>query len=209
LLRAAIYGDLRILVPLITVMEEIREFRKLVAEVSIELRDEGMDFREDVPVGIMIEVPAAALIADLLAEEADFFSIGTNDLIQYSLAVDRNNEHVTNLYQPLHPAMLRLLGSVIRAAEEARIPLSVCGEMAGDSLHAIALLGLGVRRFSMSPRRVPTIKNAFRQLDTTGLQDILEDCQSLRTSSEVEKHLRAHLAEHSEEKSVRRKAMAP
>ncbi len=209
LLRAATYGDLRILVPLITAMEEIQEFKKLLAEVSSELSAEGMDFREDVPVGIMIEVPAAALIADLLAEEADFFSIGTNDLIQYSLAVDRNNEHVTNLYQPLHPAMLRLLSSVIRAADEARIPLSVCGEMAGDSLHAIALLGLGVRRFSMSPRRVPAIKNAFRRLDTTGLRQLLEHCLSLRTSSEVEEHLRSHLAEHSDEFPVRREAMAP
>lgn len=209
LLRAANYGDLRILVPLVTALEELRDFKALVSEVSAELESEGIAYRSDVPIGIMIEVPAAAMIADILAKEADFFSVGTNDLIQYSLAVDRNNEHVTDLYQPLHPGMIRLLGSVVRSAGTAGIPITVCGEMAGEPLQAIALLGLGVRCFSMSPRKVPEIKKAFRGLDATGLGDIVQSCCSLGTSREVEARLKTYLAEACDEEAYARQAIAP
>jgi phosphoenolpyruvate-protein phosphotransferase (PTS system enzyme I) len=185
LYRAAVYGDLWVMLPLISRMEELRSFRAFADEVISELEAEGQAFRRDIRLGVMIEVPAAAMIADILAREADFFSIGTNDLIQYSLAVDRNNEHVADLYQPLHPAILRMLRFVIESAQAAGIEVGLCGEMASDPRCALLLVGLGLRRLSMSPRRIPEIKTWVRELSTGELAKLAQRCLQLATAEEV------------------------
>jgi len=168
LLRAAAHANVRIMIPLITVAAEIRQVKKILAEEAALLKAEGVGCREDVPVGIMIEVPAAASTADLLAEEAAFFSLGTNDLIQYALAVDRSNESVAYLYQPLHPAVLRMIRFVITAGSARGINVSICGEMAGDPSFAELLVGLGMREMSLQPRAIAAVREAIRNLDAAG-----------------------------------------
>jgi phosphoenolpyruvate-protein phosphotransferase (PTS system enzyme I) len=162
--------------------------------VMSEMDREGVPFRRDVKLGVMIEVPAAAIISDALAREVDFFSIGTNDLIQYSLAVDRNNEHVAHLYQPLHPAILRMLRFVVDNARTAGIEVSLCGEMAADPRYAAMLVGLGLRRLSVSPRLIPEIKTLLRDLEASRLADSAERCLSERTAQGVERILAETLA---------------
>ncbi len=185
LFRAGEVGDLWVMIPMVSTLEEVRQFKAFAAEVVAELKSEGLPHRADLKLGIMIEVPAAALIADQLAREVDFFSIGTNDLIQYSLAVDRSNEHVAALYQPLHPAILRMLRLISHAAKSAGIPVSVCGEMASDPVHSALLLGLGLRRLSMSPRSIPVIKTYLRRLKVSQLEALVEECLHLGTAAEV------------------------
>ncbi len=189
LFRAGCHGDVWVLLPMVSAVEEVRAFRAFADEVRRELAIEGVPFGERFKLGVMIEVPSAALVADHLAAEVDFFAIGTNDLIQYSIAVDRNNEHVTHLYQPLHPAMLRMLRFVVEQADEHGIPVSVCGEMAADPLAAAVLVGLGVRRLSLSPRRVPEIKTRLRELDADFLQEHVRRCSDLATAADVEEYL--------------------
>ena len=193
LFRAACHGEVWVMLPMISTLDEVRRFRRFAADVMDELEREGVEFRRDVRLGVMIEVPSAALIADLLAREVDFFSIGTNDLIQYSLAVDRNNEHVADLYQPLHPAILRMLRHVIAAAAAAGIECGLCGEMAGDPHQALLLVGLGLRRLSMSPRVVPEIKTRVRASSLPDLERLAEECLDFATAAEVERHLQSAL----------------
>jgi phosphotransferase system enzyme I (PtsI) len=162
ILRASTHGSARLLFPMISGVEELRAAKALLAEVMDELRSEGLGFDVELPVGIMIEVPSAVVMARPLAAEADFFSIGTNDLIQYTLAIDRADEQVAYLYEPLNPAILRMIRDVVIAAEEARIPVAVCGEMAGDTRCIPILLGLGVREFSVNPLAIPNAKEAIR-----------------------------------------------
>jgi phosphoenolpyruvate-protein phosphotransferase (PTS system enzyme I) len=189
LFRAGCHGDLQVLLPMVSTVEEVRAFRVFAAEVAGELARERVPFCEQFKLGVMIEVPSAALIADHLAAEVDFFAIGTNDLIQYSMAVDRNNEHVTHLYQPLHPALLRMLRFVIQQAGERGIPVSVCGEMAADPQAAAVLVGLGIRRLSVSPRRIPEIKTHLRELDAEMLHRHILRCTELPTAADVEEYL--------------------
>jgi phosphoenolpyruvate-protein phosphotransferase (PTS system enzyme I) len=189
LYRAGLYGDLWIMLPLVSTLEEVRRYRAFAAEVMEEMQREGIPFRRDVRLGIMIEVPAAAMIADVLAREVDFFSIGTNDLIQYSMAVDRNNEHVASLYQPLHPAILRMLRFVADSARAAGIELSLCGEMAADPRFALLLVGLGLRRLSMSPRRIPEVKTWLRELAAADLAAVAESCMEFGMAEDVQRHL--------------------
>jgi len=164
ILRATVHGNIKLLYPMISGLPELHEAKKILDEVKQELRSEGTAFNEDMKVGVMIEIPSAAMISDLLAAEVDFFSVGTNDLIQYTLAIDRQNEHVAYLYEPLDPAVLRLLKQVSAAAHHARIPLAMCGEMAGDPLYAAILLGLGFEHLSMNVASIPWVKKVVRSV---------------------------------------------
>ena len=166
MLRAANHGPVRILLPMVSTLAEVRRAREAMEQVARRLRRRGVAVPEKLPpLGAMIEVPAAALAADALAGEADFFAVGTNDLIQYTLAVDRTDETVAHLYNPLHPAVLRLIQFAVEAAARRGIPISVCGELAGDPRYAALLLGLGLRELSMSPNNIPRVKQRIRALD--------------------------------------------
>jgi phosphoenolpyruvate-protein phosphotransferase (PTS system enzyme I) len=193
LFRAGLYGDLWVMLPLVSTVDEVRQFRTLADEVMAEMEREGVPFRRDIRLGVMIEVPGAAMIADILAREVAFFSIGTNDLIQYSLAVDRNNEHVASLYQPLHPAILRMLRFVIDSGRAAGIEVSLCGEMGADPRYALLLVGLGLRRISMSPRQIPEVKAWLRESTVSSLAEMAERCMEHGTAAEVQKHLDSFL----------------
>lgn len=186
LLRASAFGKLKIMFPLVSGVQELRQVKTLVREIRLELDAEGLAYNKDLEIGIMIEVPSAAVIADLLATEADFFAIGTNDLIQYSLAIDRGNENVSYLYEPLHPALLRLIKGVIDAGKRAGIPVSMCGEMASDPIYATVLLGLGLEIFSMSPSSIPIVKNVIRSVKYKECKRIAEAALQKMTAQEIE-----------------------
>jgi len=171
ILRASAHGNIKILYPMISGLPELYATKAILAEVKAELRAEGRAFNENMKIGVMIEIPSAALIADLLAAEVDFFSVGTNDLIQYTLAIDRQNEHVAYMYEPLDPAVLRLLQKISDAAREANIPLAMCGEMAGDPLYAAILIGMGYNVLSMNVASIPWVKKVIRSVR---MQDALE-----------------------------------
>ena len=195
LIRATAFGDLWIMLPLVTIPEEVHQFRRVADQIMDELQSEGLPFRRDFKLGIMVEVPAAALITDILAREVDFFSIGTNDLIQYALAVDRANEQVADLYRPLHPGMLRMLKLIVGNATQADIEVGMCGEMAADARMTAVLLGCGLRRLSVSPRRIPAIKRRVRELSMERLGEIVEICTNLATTAEVDDYLESQLGE--------------
>ena len=163
ILRASMYGKVRMMFPMISGVGELREAMAVVEEVRGELRRRRIPYDREMPIGIMIEIPAAAIVSDLLAREVGFFSIGTNDLIQYSLAIDRVNEHVSYLYEPLHPAILRLVRRIVEAGHDAGIPVSMCGEMAGEPLYSYALLGLGLDELSMNAAAIPRGKRILRK----------------------------------------------
>jgi phosphotransferase system enzyme I (PtsI) len=186
ILRASAQKNVRITIPMITEVEEIGEVKLLFAETKEELAAEGRPFDRNVPLGVMIEVPAAAALTDLLIKQVDYLSIGTNDLIQYYLAVDRSNEHVSYLYKPLHPSVLRLLRAVIEAAVREGKEVSVCGEMAADPLAAIVLLGLGLRTFSMNPIFIPRIKKALRAVDTRTVRRVVHQAMELASAQQIE-----------------------
>jgi phosphotransferase system enzyme I (PtsI) len=185
LLRASVHGPLKIMFPMISGIAELRATKAVVDEVMIELKQEGLAFDEQVKLGIMIEMPSAALTADFLAEECDFFSIGTNDLIQYTMAVDRVNEFVSYLYEPLHPALMRLIGEVARAAVVPKITVTVCGEMAGEPMMAPVLIGLGIRELSMSAVSVPEVKALIRATQVDEAEALVHRLKKLATAAEV------------------------
>jgi phosphotransferase system enzyme I (PtsI) len=188
LLRAARHGSLRIMFPFVSGVEQVRGARRIVDEVAADLaRRDGPAPR--VPIGVMIEVPAAAYTADLLAREVDFFTIGTNDLIQYCLAVDRADERVSQLYEPLHPAILRMIVMVRRAAGRQRIPLSLCGEMASDPALLTLLVGLGLTEFSMTPGAIPVAKQVLADVRSDELRAMARRILRLATVDEVEHEL--------------------
>ncbi len=195
LLRAGEHGPLRIMFPFIGGVGDLRLVLSLLDEAKEEMRREGVRFREDVPVGINIEVPSAAVVADLLAAEVDFFSVGTNDLIQYLLAVDRTDPRVSELYEPLHPAVLRTLARIADAAREHNRPLSLCGEMAGQPLEAVLLVGLGFRELSMAPSAIPRVKAAVRAIREEEARKQALRCLSLRTREETVRFVRQVLPE--------------
>jgi len=187
-------GRLRIMFPLISGIEEVRVARLLVREISAELRSKGHEIPDDIPLGAMVEVPSSAVMARELAREVDFISIGTNDLIQYSLAVDRSNNLVADLYRPTSPAVLRLIAEVISAGEAEGTDVSMCGEMAADPLMVPVLVGLGLRSFSMNPQAVPVIRALIRQLSFREAGQISRQAMKLVTAREVEEYLLERLA---------------
>lgn len=195
ILRASVHGKLRLMYPMISGIEELIQANGLLGEAKEELRREGIRFDEKIEVGAMIEIPSAAMTADLLATEANFFSIGTNDLIQYSLAVDRANEKVAYLYEPAHPAVLRLIKRVIDSAHEAGIWVGMCGEMAGELSMVLILLGLGLDEFSMPPLIIPEVKYLVRLVTMSQVQDIAKEALKLSTGKQVEEFSQSKLRE--------------
>ncbi len=186
ILRSAVSGDVRLLIPMISGIDEVDQTIQLLNEAAQSLKEQKIPYKRDIPLGIMIEVPSAVMTADLLAEKVDFFSIGTNDLIQYTLAIDRGNRHVAHLYQPLHPAILRMIKQTCDAAHKNGIKTYICGEMAGEPLYAPILLGLGVDELSMNPQSIPLVKEAIRSIDTVKLAELMESVMRLTTPQEIE-----------------------
>ncbi|MFQ6110131.1 MAG: phosphoenolpyruvate--protein phosphotransferase [Candidatus Aminicenantales bacterium] len=189
ILRASSLKNVRVLIPMITEIEEISEIKFLFQEVKEELSRKRVKFDENIPLGVMIEVPAAAAMTDVLASEVDYLSIGTNDLIQYYLAVDRSNEFVSYLYKPLHPSILRLIRFVIETAKKNGKEVTVCGEMAADPLSAIVLLGFGLRKFSMNPIFIPRVKKALRSVEYRTAKNIVRKAMTLKTAQEIEEYI--------------------
>jgi phosphotransferase system enzyme I (PtsI) len=189
ILRASAFGQVRVMFPLISSPRELHEARLLLEAVKGELARENIPFDRKLPVGAMIEVPAAVTLADLLCLEADFFSIGTNDLIQYALAIDRSNKSVADMYEPLHPAVLRMVRDVIKVAGQAGIRVAMCGEMAGDPLYIPVLLGLGVEELSMNPTSIPVVKRVIRMTSLGEARKIARRALTLFTVEEVNEYI--------------------
>ncbi|MEO6444935.1 MAG: phosphoenolpyruvate--protein phosphotransferase [Gemmatimonadaceae bacterium] len=193
LLRVALHGDVRIMLPLVVTMDEVREARRLLDESAAELTARGVAFKHDVPLGIMIETPAAVICADSFANDVAFFSIGTNDLVQYTLAVDRGNANLANRFTALHPAVLRLVKHTVDVAARHGLEVSVCGEMASDPLMAFALIGLGLRSLSVNPRAVPLVKRIVRGLSTSFAAEAATAALDAHTAAAAERHLKLRL----------------
>lgn len=189
-LRASVYGNLWIMFPMVGSMDDIRKAKSFVSEVQEELRSEGIAFREDVKIGIMIEIPSIAMLADIAAEEVDFASIGTNDLTQYCTAVDRGNPEIASYYQTFHPALFRLIGYVIREFSKRGKPVGVCGEMGGNPFSATVLIGLGMSQLSMNASSIADIKELVCSLSTDKAREIANTVCALSTADEVQTYLK-------------------
>jgi phosphotransferase system enzyme I (PtsI) len=190
ILRASAFGDVRIMFPMISTLLELRHCKMILAEVKEDLEEEGIAFNPRLPVGTMIEVPSAAILAEQLAREVDFFSIGTNDLVQYTLAADRNNETVASLYNPGDPAVLRLIDLVVQAAGRHGTGVNVCGEMSGEPLYTMLLLGLGLRQLSVAPHHLPEIKRVVRSVTISEAIKVAQEALRLQTARDVNNYLR-------------------
>jgi phosphotransferase system enzyme I (PtsI) len=193
LLRAAMHGDVRIMLPLIVSVEEVRAARRLLDEAAAELTAMGVPWKRNVPLGVMMETPGAAVTADTFAGEVSFFSIGTNDLVQYTLAVDRGNANLANRFTPLHPAILRLVKRIVDVADGQGIDVGVCGEMASQPLMAFALIGLGVRELSVNPRAVGAMKRLVRGISTALATEAASAALAAQTATDAERELRFRL----------------
>ncbi len=193
ILRASVYGPIRIMFPLISTLMELRQTKMILNDVMEECEEEGIEFDRNIPVGIMIEVPSAALMASAFAREAQFFSIGTNDLIQYTLAVDRGNERVANLYTAASPAVIHMIKSVIRAGKRFNVETSLCGEIAGEMLYTMLLIGLGLRTLSLVPSQIPHIKRVVRAVDVPTCERLARKVGSFDSERQILNTLRAEL----------------
>jgi len=191
--RASTMGNPRLMLPMIAGITELREAKAQIQAARAELVKEGVPVRDSIPLGIMVETPAAAMAADRLARECDFFSIGTNDLIQYSLAIDRGNRDVAYLYRPLHLGILRLIKATVEGARSAGIDVAMCGEMAGDPTYALMLLGLGLDALSMNPADIPLVKRVFREADMAEARELLEAAMSFSSVDEIEQFVLAEM----------------
>ncbi len=189
ILRSAVHGDIRVMFPLITTIAELRQARMLLNVVADDLKHEKTPYRGDIPVGMMVEVPATVMMLDHFVKEVDFLSIGTNDLAQYTLAVDRSNEYVADLYQSSDPAVLRLIERCVHVAGESHIPLSVCGEISGKPAQALLLLGMGVNNLSVPPSALPTIKKAIRSVTIQQCKEIAARVRKLESARDVDMYL--------------------
>lgn len=187
--RASAFGNVKMMFPMISSLDELRQANAVCEEVRADLKAAGIEFDEKLEVGVMVETPAAVLIADALAREADFFSIGSNDLIQYTLAVDRGNVQLAHLYEPFHPAVLRLIKRAVDIAHDNHIWIGLCGEMAGDPLSAVLLVGMGLDELSTSAYRVPEIKRVIRSVTYSKAREIVDECLRLPTAGDIKKLL--------------------
>lgn len=193
ILRASVHGDLRIMFPMVSTVLELRQCLSLLREVEEDLAEAQIDYKKHVPVGTMIEVPSAALVAESLAKQVSFFSIGTNDLVQYTLAADRNNENVASLYNPVDPAVLMLMKHVVVAGRQAKVEVNVCGEMSGEPVYTPLLLGMGIRTLSATPRRIPEIKRVIRTLTIPETERVATEALRMDTARDVMSYLREQL----------------
>jgi phosphotransferase system enzyme I (PtsI) len=193
ILRASAHGDVRIMFPMVAAVEEVSRAKDLLAVAKDQLREQRKPFNPNIPVGIMVETPSAAVTVDLLAREVDFFSVGTNDLIQYAMAVDRGNARVAGLYQPAHPAILRLLSRVIKVGTEQGVEVAVCGEICGEPIYTILLLGMGLREFSLSHAMLPQIKRVIRSVTVERAREIARTAIDIHQAEQTERYLRASL----------------
>ncbi len=193
ILRASTHGNLRLMYPMISGVEELRRSNEILHEVRTDLEREGIPYDKELKVGAMIEVPSAALTCDLFVTEVDFFSIGTNDLIQYAIAVDRVNEKIAYLYEPTHPAILRLIKHVIDVGHAAKLSVGICGEMAGEPSLSLLLLGMGLDEFSTSPVQLPLVKQVIRSVKYEFAKSVAEHALKLQTAKEVEAYLLQNL----------------
>ena len=193
ILRASAMGKLRFMFPLICNLDELRDARNLVNDVMAEFDANGTPYDKSIPVGMMIEVPSAAMMADAFSAEVDFFSIGTNDLIQYSLAIDRDNEHVAHLYSPVDPAVLRLMHMTLAAADRSGIDVSICGEMAGDLMCVILMVGMGFRSLSMAPHTIPDTKKLIRSITYDYARQVAQKALTMTTARDIELYLREEM----------------
>lgn len=194
ILRAAVCGDVRIMFPLITTLAELRQARMLVNTIAEDLAEENIDHRSDIPIGMMVEVPAAVLMLDRFVKEVDFLSIGTNDLVQYTLAVDRSNEYVADLYQSSDPAVLRLIARCVEVAGDAGVALGICGEMSSNPARSLLLVGMGVRSLSVPPNALPKLKKAIRSVSLEQCQEIAARAMALDSARDIDLFLLERLS---------------
>jgi len=192
-LRASALGDVRVMFPLVSTLLELRQAKMVLADVMEDLEEHGIAFNRDMPIGMMVEVPAAVMMIDRFVEEIDFLSIGTNDLIQYTLAVDRSNKDVVGLYNAADPAVLKLLDIAIGSANRHEVPINLCGQMSGSSIHTMLLLGLGLRRFSVTPAAIPEIKNVCRRVTIEQCQAVAERSLNMENARDIKRYLREEL----------------
>lgn len=190
ILRASASGNVHLMFPMVSTLLELRQCKMLLAEVKEDLEDEKIPFNPRLPIGTMIEVPSAALIADLMSREVDFVSIGTNDLVQYTLAADRTNEQVASLYSPSDPAVLRLMQMVLNAGRQAKIAVNVCGEMSGEPIYTLLLLGMGLRQLSATPHHIPEVKKVVRSVTVGEAEQVAREVSRLETARDVTSYLR-------------------
>ena len=185
ILRAAAHGDIKLLIPMISCVEEVLQVKEMLTRAIGELKAQGKHFKHDIPLGVMIEVPSAVFAARELARQVDFFSIGTNDLIQYSMAIDRRNQRVAHLYQALNPSILKMIAATFEAAREFGVEVTMCGEMAGEPVNIPVLVALGLKNFSMNPAAIPVVKKMIRDMDVGRIQEQLETFLSFNTAEET------------------------
>jgi phosphotransferase system enzyme I (PtsI) len=185
ILRASAHGPLKVMFPLITSLNEFRHGKLLMNDVMEDLAEDGIEFDRKIKIGMMVEVPSAALMAEAFAQEADFFSIGTNDLVQYTLAVDRTNERVANLYSPTHPAVIRLIRDVARTSRRHSLPLSCCGESAGDLEFSMLLIGLGLRTLSVTSSAIPSLKRFVRSITVKECEKVARKVMTMDSDVQV------------------------
>jgi phosphotransferase system enzyme I (PtsI) len=189
-LRASALGNVRLMFPLISTLLELRQAKMVLADVMEDLQEHHLAFNRHLPVGMMVETPAAAMMADRFVEEVDFLSIGTNDLIQYTLAVDRGNKEVVGLYTPADPAVLKLIAIALQAANRKNVPISMCGQMSGSPLYTMLLLGLGLRQFSLTPSAIPEVKNVIRSVSIPECEAVAARAMTLEHSRDVRNYLK-------------------
>ncbi len=193
ILRASALGNLRVMFPLISTLLELRQAKMVLADVVEDLDEHGVDFNRSMPVGMMVETPAAVMMIDRFVEEVDFLSIGTNDLTQYTLAVDRGNKDVVGLYNPADPAVLRLISMAIEAADKKSVPITMCGQMSGNANYTMLLLGLGLRHFSVAPGSLPEIKNVCRHVTTVDCKEVAGRVATMENARDITNYLREEL----------------